>query len=114
MTAARPTPRPTANAAPDGMRLPECAELVERSTRSLPFSMAGPLSLSEQAREEADYKEALTHLLDFFEMSVQWLNAWLLARLAPMAAGADATSIKSLARVVATIDGRRPCRSATM
>ena len=108
MTAARPTPRPTANAAPDGMRLPECAELVERSTRSLPFSMAGPLSLSEQAREEADYKEALTHLLDFFEMSVQWLNAWLLARLAPMAAGADATSIKSLARVVATIDGKRP------
>jgi len=90
------------------MHLPEYSALVERSVRGLPFSMANPLALSEKARSEGNYKEALAHLLDFFEMSVQWLNCYLLARLASMVKEADPQAMKALCRVVDTIDNKRP------
>ena len=54
--------------------------LIGRSIGNLPFTMANPLSRSEQARADGDYKEALINLLDFFEMTVQWLNCYLIAR----------------------------------
>lgn len=97
-----------AEALAEGRRLPEYEALLSSSIERLPFTMSNPLARAEQSRAESDYKEALTHLLDFFEMSVQWLNCYLLARMAPLAAGADAQTRKALERVVRTIDMKRP------
>lgn len=101
-------PPHTALNAPDSLRLPEYESLVQRSIRALPFSMANPLARSEEARRADDPKEAFSHLLDFFEMSVQWLNACMLALLAPHAATADPQALKTLRRVTDTIDTKRP------
>jgi len=97
-----------AEALAEGRRLPEYEALLSSSIERLPFTMSNPLARAEQSRSESDYKEALTHLLDFFEMSVQWLNCYLLARMAPLVAGADAQARKAMERVVRTIDMKRP------
>lgn len=92
----------------DGQRPPGTDSLIGRSIDSLPFTMANPLSRSERARAEGDYKEALINLLDFFEMTVQWLNCYLISRLSEMMPQADGAARKALQRTVGTIDAKRP------
>lgn len=80
-------------------------DLVRDSIDRLPFTMAVPLARAVLARSRGDYKETLINLLDFFEMSVQWLNCFFIA-----SASADAALArhKGVQRAVAMIDAKRP------
>lgn len=73
--------------------------------RRLPLTMSIPLVRAVEAREAGNYRDALTRILDFFEMSVQWVNCYFLA-LARTVPGAG--SLKGVERAVRMIDGKRP------
>lgn len=47
--------------------------------RRLPLTMSIPLVRAVEAREAGNYRDSLTRILDFFEMSVQWVNCYFLA-----------------------------------
>ncbi len=80
------------------------SEMREGAAR-LPLTMSMPLSKAASAFEMENYKDTLTHLLDFFEMSVQWLNCYFLALACSLE---DAGKAKGVARAVRMIDVKRP------
>lgn len=80
------------------------SEMRESAAR-LPLTMSMPLSKAASAFEMENYKDTLTHLLDFFEMSVQWLNCYFLALACSLE---DAGKTKGVARAVRMIDVKRP------
>lgn len=80
------------------------SEMREGAAR-LPLTMSMPLSKAAFAFEMENYKDTLTHLLDFFEMSVQWLNCYFLALACSLE---DAGKAKGVARAVRMIDVKRP------
>lgn len=79
------------------------SEMRESAAR-LPLTMSMPLSKAASAFEMENYKDTLTHLLDFFEMSVQWLNCYFLALACSLE---DAGKTKGVARAVRMIDVKK-------
>lgn len=78
-------------------------ELIKESAAYLPPTMSMPLGKAAEAYAAGNFRESLTHALDFFEMSVQWINCYFLA----MISGAGAAA-KEAARAAAIIDATRP------
>lgn len=78
---------------------------LEEAAEKLPLTMSLPLSKALSSLDNHRYKDALIHFLDFFEMSVQWLNCYLLA----LACGIDdGGKLKGVAAAVRQIDTKRP------
>jgi len=78
---------------------------MKESAGILPPTMSMPLLKAISAFGMENYKDTLTHLLDFFEMSVQWLNCYFLALACCLD---DAGKLKGVARAVRMIDVKRP------
>lgn len=87
---------------------PDCnhpSPALEKSAGSLPLTMSLPLSRAIKSYEKGNYKDSLIHLLDFFEMSVQWLNCYLLTLACETK---DGGNLKGVIRAVRMIDNKRP------
>lgn len=79
--------------------------LIGKSASRLPLTMSMPLAKALMEYDNGNYRDSLTLLLDFFEMSVQWLNCYFLGlACAVPAAAADGGA----RRAVKFIDAKRP------
>lgn len=80
-------------------------EEIRKASEVLPVTMSLPLRSALAAYERENYKDTMTNLLDFFEMSVQWLNCYFLGLCSEHGEGARQ---KGVIRAVRTIDRKRP------
>lgn len=80
----------------------DTVDILAKSAR-LPLTMSQPVVAGCKALERGDYKESLIRILDFFEMSVQWLNCYMLS----LAASNHITGV-GVENAVKMIDRKRP------
>lgn len=78
---------------------------ISESAAVLPPTMSMPLSKALSSLKTGNYKDTLIHFLDFFEMTVQWLNCYMLSLACQTN---DGGKIKGIARAVKMIDIKRP------
>ena len=83
-------------------------ELIESSIVHLPYTFASPLSKIKLSLESNEYGRAMNYALDFFEISILWLSAYLLRRLIDNSSKLSAASIGKFEEIVRFIDVKRP------
>lgn len=84
---------------------PDTSPQLHEATENLPLTMSQPLSRALTSLNNYRYKDALIHFLDFFEMSVQWLNCYMLGLACTINGGGE---LKGVAAAVREIDAKRP------
>lgn len=86
-------------------------ELVEASIAELPYTLAHPLEELYATVAQENYAKAKDYILEWFELSAQYLSVVLLALLREYAvhhADADPQAMALVANVVRKIDTKRP------
>lgn len=80
-------------------------EILDTAVAYLPPTMSMPLANAAAAFRAEDYRNTLLHLLDFFEMGVQWLNCYFIAYAARIEGSRES---KGVTRAIRMIDTKRP------
>lgn len=80
-------------------------DILNEFKRQLPLTLSLPLSKAGEEFNRGNYHNTLLRILDFFEMSVQWLNCYFLGFARTIDNGG---SLKGVERAVKIIDSKRP------
>lgn len=91
-----------------GEEIEDFRKLVEESIEKLPFTFAFPISRLFKSIEKGEYGRAMNYALDFFEISVLWLSAYLLRIIIEGSENLKENERARLDEIIKTIDNKRP------